>query len=540
MARLAWLLVPLAALQIFGSACSGKKGCPPLTVSATQSCTTTQDCVDANYVGLSCVNGTCQRPCQRDEDCSVSVLNEFLTDKCKQAQTAKPPTFICEQELCTAGCPEVACADGERCTNGRCTVFSEGFEGTPNLPIVTLENIGWNDLPREKTNDRTKVVFSGRGGCQLGDNNCAGPAAEGEHFLALATTPTPPVGTANSGVTCRACACCLECRLNPAGAAPDLATCPTGNAPSDYVCADAIPSVCQNICNLCDQCATQDQMGTGAPNVCCTTNCMAPESHFGEGLLSCELEAARRTCTACEAYDRCVSDQRTMRGCCTNANDSCHQFAGNPTMCLQCIDAACDAQKATCNACRDSLACQLSNPGSSACIQVTSTCNGQGADGCFPTPVDRPRSALTDAEQSALSKEIPLQAAMGSLVLELDYVPFDVHDKYVHVMQNVPRSMWPRETQEVAIQLCAGDCTKESSWVDGKLLDGSKASIPPLTERANGLTLGGQTAIDWSSGHARVEIPDALKTQHFRLRFVPRLDDSASVGIDAVVIRRKP
>ncbi len=534
--RLASCLVVSVALLV--SACSGKKnsGCPPLVASADVQCSTSNDCFDQGYVTLSCINGTCKRPCSSDSDCSLQALNERVTNACKEMQTGKPPTLICEDELCVTGCPDAPCQSGEMCVNGRCVLYSEGFEGNASLPIVTLENIGWNSpmmaLGLELSNTKTLVVSTGRPNCSLGDNDCAGPAAEGIHYLAVATTPTPAIGTANSGVTCRACACCLDCKLNAPSTPPDLATCPTGNVPEDYVCnSDA---ACGSVCSQCDACVAQDAM-------------------VGQGLLMCEMQAAARTCHACVAYDQCVNTQVMSRGCvkqadghyggvcCSMQGDSCHQYAGMPAMCNTCVEMPCAPQAPPCTACRDAIQCDLSGSMSADCVQAKQTCTAQGADGCYPTPIDRPRSVLTDAEQASTSPVVAsLQGVSGPVQLELEYVPFNVGDKYTLVVQGQPRSSWKKVEQQLLIQLCADHCDNPMSWVTAKLRDGSEASIPPLGQRSNGITLGGQSTIDWTSGHVVVDVPEMFRTASFRFRFLPELDASARVGIDAIVIRMKP
>jgi hypothetical protein len=531
------------SVALLGSACSGKKngGCPPLVASADVQCSTSNDCFDQGYVTLSCVGGTCKRPCGSDADCSVQALNERITNACKEMQTGKPPTFICEQELCVAGCPDVACQSGEMCVNGRCVLYSEGFEGNASLPVVTLDGIGWNammDLGLQLPNTKTLVVTTGRPGCAengaLGDDDCAGPAAEGNHYLAVAATPTPAVGTANSGVTCRACACCLDCKLNAPSAPPDLATCPSGNVPEDYACSNPSPASCNSVCSQCDACVGQDAM-------------------IGQGLLMCEMQAAARTCHACVAYDSCVNMQVMSRGCVKQANgqyggaccgtqgDSCRAYANMPNMCNTCVEMPCAPQAPACTACHDAIQCDLSGSMSADCVQAKQTCASQGADGCYPTPIDRPRSVLTDAEQASTSPIVAaLQGVSGSVQLEFDYVPFNVGDKYTLVVQGQPRKNWQRVEQQLLVQLCADHCDNPMSWVTGKLRDGSDASIPPLGQRSNGLTLGGQTSIDWTSGHVTVDVPDMFRTANFRFRFLPDLDSTARVGIDAIVIRRKP
>jgi hypothetical protein len=229
------------------------------------------------------------------------------------------------------------------------------------------------------------------------------------------------------------------------------------------------------------------------------------------------------TCETCRASSCPACSNLDSEACKTCETNSCP---------------ACTSCRA-CNVCSRALDCQLSDPGSAACIENTADCNAQGADGCFPTPINYPRAQLTDLEQSLVSPPIDLSQASGAVSLQLEYVPFNVGEKYRPGIQGTPAAMWPIADQEVVIQLCSGNCGVDSSWIDATLVNGARASIPPLTQRGNGLSLGRQSSVDWGSGRVEVDIPAAMRTSELRFRLLPRLDGDVQVGIDNILIRSR-
>lgn len=515
-----WLLGAIALVAIAGLGCSTKNKCSPRVVSADQKCSTTKDCVDAGYKGLACVNQKCALPCLSDTDCSLSDLDEQESDTCKDQTGGPKPTFICEAELCTRGCPDVACGSGETCVHGRCAKFFESFELASGQDLVTPRLLGWNDLGFELENKKTQIVFAGDASCSRGDERCAGPAAEGVRFLSLERVPTPPLGTPTIGVTCHACACCLQCQFTPTSTVtPDLARCPDPQLESsEMICPAQPPTRCRSVCSQCDA-------------------CIASGVDPKDDLLACEKQPARKTCSGCAPYEACLTRERAAHRC-ENAQDTCYR----PTTgeCTECILALCAALRAPCFACRDAIQCERDMPGAAACVQSRQQCNAQGADGCYATAIERKRSALDEKEQALTSKAINLSGQTGRLVIQLEYVPFDIGDQYRRVIQMVPRSAWPNEKQEVLVQLCGGACEMASSWVDAKLSNGQVASLPPANQRKNGLHLGDQSLIDWRGNRVEIEVPENLRTAAFRMRFVPRLEDQARFGIDNILIRRLP
>jgi hypothetical protein len=489
---LLWPLLQAATVLSISSsfASCGEETCRDRVVETDESCTTSEQCVEAGYTGLVCVNGTCGKTCVGDSDCAaLAQISQDDKDRCPNLLGVTPPIFICERQLCTNGCVSNAdCASGDTCLDGRCSLYAESWEPRGN-GIISPEAIGWNNDERELENVETKVVFEGLEGCARGDEKCAGPAATGSYFVSLERTPTPAQSTPLVTDTCRACACCLQCKLSPPAAQLDILGCPdlSIDVPANAMCPASTPAVCTNVCSACDDCAA-------AP----ATRVVSPE------LSSCEGQAARKTCTACSV--------------------ECQE--GQP------------CPPAACTACRDAELCDLETPGVARCNALHAACDAQGADGCYSTPVARPRSLLTDLEQSLTSSVIPLVNA-GEVILELEYVPFDIGEKYRRVVQGTEPATWPIETQEVLVQLCGGNCTSDSSWVTALTLSGSTASLPSDPERNNGVRLGAQSVIDWRSNRAQIAIPENFRTSEFRFRFLPKLADNARFGIDNIVIRRR-
>jgi hypothetical protein len=484
------LWTPLVLCLPLLLSCSEEKKCQPRVVETEETCSTTDDCVAAGYFGLGCVNGTCSRACNRDEDCAVvAKITDDDEERCPELAEQKALTFVCEEQLCRSGCPDVACAEGETCSAGRCAIFAETWEPKNGTDTVTPEILGWNADDRELENVKTKIVFEGLTGCPRGDEKCAGPAADGKRFVAIERVPTPAQSTPTQTDTCRACACCLECKLAPPAMNLELAQCPRNvDIPAEAMCPAQVPAVCATVCTACDGC-------TAAPAT----------REIGAELKTCEREAAAKTCPACEM--------------------PCQ--TGQP------------CPPAECTQCRDAVRCDLDKPGSSDCIMLHDACDAQGANGCFGTPVARPRSQLTDKEQSLLSPAIALGGLAGELVLELQYVPFDVGEQYRVVQQGVDPSMWAVAPQEVVLEMCGGNCNAEASWMSVTTVSGAMATFPRASERRNGVRLGAQSIIDWRSNRVLIPIPEALRTGEFRFRLVPRLADNVRFGVDKISIRRR-
>jgi len=471
------------------AACSDSDECRPRVVETDAECKTTDDCASAGFSGLSCVNGTCGRTCVRDQDCAaVAILSDEEQERCPDLADAAPPSFVCEAQVCVNGCPDVPCAAGETCVGGRCSIFYESWEPRRPGDVVTPEVVGWNDDDRELRNIETAVVFAGIEGCARGDERCAGPPAHGSYFRSIERVPTPPQGTPELADTCRACACCRECQLlGGSAAAADLTMCGSLEVPIGAQCPASMPAICAGVCSACASC-------TNAP----------PARVIGEGLLACEIQAAGKTCPACEAP--CQPGQPCPPPACT--------------------------------VCRDAVRCDLENPGSSECTALHQTCDQQGVNGCFSTPIARPRSQLTEDEQSIVSPAIPLSGA-GDVVLSFEYVPFDIREQYRRVEQGVPMEMWRLEPQEVVLELCGGGCDAPASWTAAMTSLGARASFPRESERRNGVRLGQQSVIDWRGGRAEIAVPEALRTNDFRFRFVPKLADGVRFGVDSIAVRRR-
>jgi hypothetical protein len=503
--------------------CDDEPGCPDDLLAVDQDCTTSLDCADAGLAGLTCIDGRCRLACLRDRDCRAAGLGD---DACGLDPSR---SAVCEGQVCVPGCPERACADGQTvCASGRCAHAYEGFESAGDA-APTLESLGWNPFGRELDNRQTFIVFEGNEACAPGPN-CAGPAAEGQRFVRLGTQPTPEKGTPRTAPTCRACACCLECRLNPPLQPPSVLECPVeATVPPRLRCAppvrcgeppppEVVPDVCIDLCVACEACE------------------LGPPERPGALLSQCEARAAERSCPACAACDAVADDCRACRdGRCAEA--CADRSSAACEACEAAAGCACEACR-DCTACEDARACAEGGGDAERCAALEARCDALGADGCFAVPVDYPRAELSPGEQALESFGVDLSAATGAVVLELSYVAFNVGDRYLPGEQGTSVCSWEFAPQEVVVQLCSSGCAEDDAWSDARFVDGSRASFPPPSQRGNGLPFGSQSAVDWRSGRVTVEIPpDRLgSTLHFR--FSPRLSENASVGIDDIIVRR--
>ena len=134
-----------------------KDECSPQVVTSDTPCSTTQDCIDENFQTLSCVSGVCRRPCLRDRDCELPMLD--ADDPCF-AEVPPQKKAICEDQLCIDGCASNAeCSGGQSCEAGRCVYFAESFEDEDRDGAVSLEALGWNGVPKELVNFRTVIAW---------------------------------------------------------------------------------------------------------------------------------------------------------------------------------------------------------------------------------------------------------------------------------------------------------------------------------------------------------------------------------------------
>lgn len=518
----AWLGALGVALAV---GCDDDPGCPDDVLRVDQDCTTSLDCADANLAGLACVDGKCRLPCLRDDDCRGS---DFGDDACGVSSGA---AAICEGQICVSGCPDQPCAaDQPVCAAGRCAYAYESFEQADDV-APTLATLGWNQLGRELENPQTFIAFTGTGDCAPGPS-CGGPAARGARFVVLGTQPTPEKGTPLTATSCRACACCLSCRLDPPLQPPSILECPgDASVPARLACgpatrcdepppSEAVPAVCADLCEACAQCDGADP------------------GRLGSLLSACEAQAARQTCSSCVA---CESTDAACRAC---RDAQC----GGPcadrysSACLACeADAGCDCGACRdCSSCEDARACREGGGASERCADLQARCDALGADGCYAVPVDYPRAELTPGEQALESFPVDLSGATGRVVIELSYVSFNVGDTYLPGEQGTSVCAWTEAPQEVVVQLCGGGCAEASAWVDAAFDDGRRAAFPPESQRGNGLPFGSQSAVDWRSGRLRVEVPPELRGAGFRFRFLPRLSENAAVAIDEIIVRRVP
>lgn len=484
----------------------------PLGCSDPEGCRTRQDCFDLGQTAFECVGGACVETCLSDAECRGD-----------NAQS----TAICERGLCQKGCPTEACGAGETCQDGRCSLYFQSFEAAAEGDFVTLETLTWNDLDRELRNRSVQVVWTGPPTCTAADRpeRCAGPAADGTYYLAIERAPTPATATFEFGPSCGACTCCRACR-DPSARAAGQTECFGVALPApgaELMCGDA-PAACNDICQQCDQCPA------------------APPGTVGMGLDDCAERAAQRTCPGCPVYDQCVATKLAERRTCPGGNyPACETAPTSQAECDDCVRKECDPQRPACWACRDYLQLQEDFPGDpSRWRDLELACQAQGASGCYSTPINTPRSVLTEDEQAIESPAIGLAGQAGNLVLQFQYIPFNIGTTYRRVLQGQERNTWPLERQEVRVQLCGGGCDATSSWQDASLVSGAAAVFPRDDERGNGLQFAEQTRVDWTIDVLQVPIPNELRTAEFRFRLVPRLADGARIGVDRVVIRRLP
>ena len=505
----------VALLVVAASGCSeeeGPTGCAQKVVTSEQRCSITADCEAAGF-DLACVDGTCRLTCRADADCDIVANADPNDDPECRADPNTTPAAVCEAGVCEVGCPDVACDARETCFEGRCVLYGEGFEVPPGADGVDLPLLGFNDPPGELTNTRNQILWAGQPGCSIGFN-CSGPAAQGERFLVLESEPTSAKGSAVIGTTCRACACCLECLADPPSTPVNLNSCPVSpNLQSPLVCQENAAN-CSAVCSACEQCPAADRPGVADNPL----------------LVSCEKTAASRRCALCDACDTFLL---------TCQDEQCPECAANPTAeaCRTCVDTNClNAQVCEdCVACADAQRCVAS---AGNCGLLLDACDAQGAAGCFEVPVDYLRAQLLDAEQAVTSPPIDLSGVDGTVVLQLDYVAFDVGVTYTPGIQNVRPELWPRIDQNVRIQVCSGACGA-NDWRDA-MAQGGPALLPPVSERANGRTLGDQTVVDWRRGRIEVDIPVDLRGSSFRYRLLPQLDRFAQLAVDNILIRRRP
>ncbi|MEL6186986.1 MAG: hypothetical protein AAFU79_20360, partial [Myxococcota bacterium] len=476
-------IASLGLVFLLSEGCGGEVACPPLVIQSDSECQTTDDCVQAGFTTLRCVNRICALPCVSDSDCVLSATQECI------AEQGTPPAAVCERRTCRPACPETPCANDETCHLGRCVLAVEDFEIRPGEVVGSFERFGWNALATEIENKRTLLVTRGNLGCSLGDDNCAGPPASGEAFAVLGTQETTEKGTAEFGLTCRPCACCLECVTSPYPDEASAMGCPISpDVPAPLMCPAVVPPTCSAVCTACEMCPA-----AGAERVT-------------ENLVACEATAAAKTCPADLACDA-PACRACWEGPC---GASCADIFDDA--CRACEQASCP----TCgrcrrrDVCREARTCERITP--EECGALRTECDALEGDGCYPTPIRYPRSQLRALEQSLVSPEIDLAGVSGALVLSFAYVPFSVGESYFESEQGVPASMWQRQPQELVVELCGGGCELESNWQLGEQAAGGAASVPPESRRNNGLSLGKQSEVDWRSGRVEVLIPDGLRT----------------------------
>lgn len=566
--KLLWVGVALTGVAVIPD-CSDAPICNPLVIQSDTTCSVSADCSEGGAPGLSCINGVCRLPCTADVDCQLQAppsgsIEESMERSDWPAECLNGPKAVCEDQLCVPAClTDAECSNGERCLRlpgaktsepGRCAVYLESFEIPAGGSGVDFATLGWVTAAEGRIdNPKLRIGWLGRVGCNDADPTiCGGPAASGIRYGLLGTSAAPAKGTPVSGPTCGACACCLDCLLDPPtkadAALPDCSRrcedfhaeeptkfcsitppaafdeCPATTPGCDRqpVCPATPPARCAAICNECSQCPA-------------TTNTV------GAGLAMCESMAAAKGCTACPQCDVLLAD-------CKAAQCSiCARIQGpaDRAACDECVRTNCAAQfeQPACQACYDCSELSRSCVGSEdteVCINLKARCEAQGNDGCYQTPIDYPRAQLTDEEQSITSPPLPVVAGLtGNVTLEFSYVAFNVGRSFAQSTQGVAPPLWPRIDEALLVQFCAANCEQEGSFVGAKYADGREVVLPPLNLRSNGLILGLQSSLDWRAGKIKLPIPENFRTPTFRVRFVPRLADDHLIGLDDFMIRRR-
>ncbi|MGF1508335.1 MAG: hypothetical protein ACFB9M_02390 [Myxococcota bacterium] len=503
----------LGAAVFFWMGCSTSE-CSSVRVESNTACASSRDCAEEGLVNLSCVNGRCALPCVRDADCTLTDVEE----ECPLGEGFA--SAFCSDQVCTVGCPAVPCGGGQPvCVSGRCGYFFEGFERDEP---AALEVLGWNGFGTLRNPSHELALDCAGTAC--GGEDPRGPASEGERFAVFGTASAPEKGTASTGPTCRACACCVDCRLDPPAVQLSVLDCPrNASVPprlycgpprscSDPVPPEPTPSECRAVCDACEACPDAE---------------IPPSDPL---LSACEVLAASKTCAACRDCD--------VEACRECRNISCEEACEDP---LDDACASCEAERGCpcascrdCTACDDARTCASGTGGGPACQGLADRCAALGADGCFQVPQSYPRAQLTDAEQALTSPPIDLSAARGTVHLQFDYVPFNVGDSFREPEQGVSACLWPLVPQTLQVQFCRGDCERPENWQT--VLDG----LPMPQDRNNGLRLGGQSGVDWRAGRVEVDVPESFWSSRFRFRFLPRLSAFTRIGVDRIWVRQVP
>jgi hypothetical protein len=513
-----------AAILLFalGSACSGGRDpCNVLQLVTEESCVRTQDCIDLGFTRQSCINGICRTPCTEDRNCTLTDAERAdLVEDAQACEDTPGQTGICESQVCVEGCSVGGsdCPNGMSCAPvlaagasesnvGRCAYYAESFEG----PVGgTLQGLGWNAFPKALENRRTRIVFEGVTNCESpntpdfpGSDTCAGPAADGTQFVVVQSVPASERGSAPQiGRTPKSCACCLSCIANPGGF-------------SATTCPSSVPTTlsfqCGSDCACSQDPCRQNTAPPACQSVCAACAGLMDTRPSGEGLMTCEIPPARTSCPSCDSCDQRLT-QNNCSGC---PQGDCRQ-------CTDCAD---------CDACDLAFSCQESGNNSARCLAAQSRCAGLGNSGCYSVATGYPREELTDAEQALVSPAIPISGVAGRLVLQFDYISLNVRDTYSVSRQNVPSCEWLREDELLSLEFCAENCETPASWSSMPLV------VPPRAQRNNGLQLFQQSVLDWRAGRIDVEIPDSFRTNTFRFRFLPRMDEDSGVGVDNILIR---
>ncbi len=499
MVRVRWWVCLLVACGADGSEC------PPVALEVDAACETTRDCAEEGATNLRCVQGLCRLPCADDRDCNVEAPPD-----CERA-----PPAVCKDRVCRPACPAAPCGPNEVCQGGRCLLGAEDFEPRDASNPGTLASYGWNQLPAELDNPTRRLATTGQPGCVPGDERCAGVAASGQWFALLGTQATTEKGSATLRPTCRACACCLECLVSPY--ADDGAGCPRREfSPAPLVCPADPPPTCASHCAACEACP-------------------AAAEPPGPGLAPCEVVAAARGCSACLSCEggRCASCRSEM--CAEPCMDR------DAPGCRACERERCPICEPCrlCSTCDAARGCEAVDPGAAECRAQRAACDHLGAEGCYPTVARYDRSELSPAEQSLVSPAYDLSGVVGEVVLSFTHVPFGVGRGFFESRQGVPAAEWTRRDEEVVVELCGGGCEDAAAWRPAERLSGGPASIPGQGGRGLGLSLGRQSAVDWRTGRFEVRVPDDVRTEGFRFRFLPRLSSDARVGIDDIRWERR-
>jgi hypothetical protein len=210
--------------------------------------------------------------------------------------------------------------------------------------------------------------------------------------------------------------------------------------------------------------------------------------------------------------------------------------------CDRCLLKECASLEDNCMVCRRAINLKATHPEEPELWRdFETTCTNLGDAACYEAPKSTLRTDLTFDEQAMESPSIDLSATQSqSLVLQFEFIAYDLKDTFIRVIQGRPESEWPKEKERVMVQFCAANCELSENWQNGSFAGTTEESfIPADTERRNGILYTQQNRADWTLHRRMVSIPQNMRTKDFRFRFVPVLSQGVRVGVDNIFIKEQ-